>query len=270
VSEGGPTRPLRPFVDAGVLTVADLRIAETLGRLAGDHTAPVLLAAALAVRAPRLGHVCVELSSVAGTVTADGADPVEGALPWPEPDAWGAILAASPLVAVRRIADRPLVLDGDRLYLERYWHYEQEVARALAERAAITTPVPAGAGADAGDSGQIAAVRRALGGLLTVIAGGPGTGKTTTVARMLDDLVAGHVGPGAPRVALVAPTGKASARLEEALRGAKADVTPAFTGTIHRLLGRSPAATAPSGTTPATRSRTTSWWWTRPPWCPCR
>ncbi len=236
--------PLQPFVDAGVLAVADLRIAETLGRLADDRTAPVLLAAALAVRAPRLGHVCVELATVAGTVTADGADPVDGALPWPEPPAWRAALAASPLVTEGRMADRPLVLDGDRLYLERYWHFEQEVARGLAERAAVVTPVPAGARHQdgLGDATQVAAIHRALGGLLTVIAGGPGTGKTTTVARMLDDLVAGHTGPGAPRVALVAPTGKAGARLEEALRGATTTVTPAFTGTIHRLLGRAPGS----------------------------
>jgi exodeoxyribonuclease V alpha subunit len=243
VTAGGSVAPLQRFVDAGVLTVADLRIAQTLGRLAEEHTAAVLLAAALAVRAPRLGHVCVELSSVADTVTADGADPIDADLPWPEPSAWRAVLATSPLVAESRIADRPLVLDGDRLYLERYWHFEQQVARGLAERASVSTPVPAGAGGGVvDDPGQAAAIHRALGGLLTVIAGGPGTGKTTTVARMLDDLVAGHVGPGAPRVALVAPTGKAGARLEEALRGAKATVTPAFTGTIHRLLGRTPGS----------------------------
>jgi exodeoxyribonuclease V alpha subunit len=238
--------PLQPFVDAGVLAVTDLRIAETLGRLADDPTPPVLLAAALAVRAPRLGHVCVELSTVAGTVTADGADPVNGTLPWPDPSPWRAMLAASPLVAEGHIADRPLVLDGDRLYLERYWHFEQAVARGLAERAAIATPIPADAAASDREGGrdpeQADAVRRALAGLLTVIAGGPGTGKTTTVARMLDDLVAGHAGPNAPRVALAAPTGKAGARLEEALRRARTTVTPAFTGTIHRLLGRAPGS----------------------------
>jgi exodeoxyribonuclease V alpha subunit len=273
---------LAPYAAAGVLADADVRLAARLGRLGGETSPPVLLAIALALRAPRHGHVCVELGGVAGSIAVeprplseqaagvgagvgaeDTAEPIE--LDWPEVADWRAALTASPLVRAGGPGETPLVLEGDRLYLDRYWHYEERLARALTTRAAERVP-----GVDLGtvrtwldrlfppseespglDRQRLAAALAAL-RRLTVIAGGPGTGKTFTVTRVLALLHAEALArdPSRPlRAALAAPTGKAAARLSDSLReGADAlDLgpevgdaiarTPAFT--LHRLLGTS-------------------------------
>jgi exodeoxyribonuclease V alpha subunit len=258
---------LDDFNAAGVLAPADVHAACTYGRLCGDADPWVLLAAALAVRAPRLQHVCVDLPHVRGTVTVDDGEPADlDALPWPEPlTAWQARLRASPLVADGRGApdDRPLRLVGQRLYLDRYWRYEQRVLAALTARAAAPAP-----GVDervlaadlerlfgpeaTADAQQRAAAAAAVRGRLAVIAGGPGTGKTRTVSRVLA-LLAGQARAAEaalPRVALAAPTGKAAQRMAEALAGALAELDVddatrawllALDGlTLHRLLRRRP------------------------------
>jgi exodeoxyribonuclease V alpha subunit len=280
-----PPPTLVPFVDAGVLSAADVHVAVTLTRVLSEQDPVVLLGAALAVRAPRLQHVCLDLRQVRGTIVTDLADvdlsgsaPAGGeaatpdleALPWPDPDEWAARLAASPLVAVRDPGERlldgspaaavaPLTLAGDRLYLDRYWRYERLVAAALdaraqrpvAEvdherlRAALDTtfdgPAP---------DGQRLAAATAVLRHLAIVAGGPGTGKTTTVAailRLLDDQ-ATALGRRPPTVALAAPTGKAAQRLTASLRegadrpgtasaGARDRLREATATTIHRLLG---------------------------------
>ena len=227
---------LGAFNRAGVLAPADVHVALRLGRLGGEPDPSVLLAAALAVRAPRVGHVLADLSRVRATVLAEseemsgpgsesGAD--LDALPWPDPDGWPERVGASPLVSVGPGGpdDRPLRLVGSSLYLDRYWRDECLVAAELTARA--------GTG-------------------LTVIAGGPGTGKTTTVARLIAELEeqASTGGTRPPLVALAAPTGKAAARMEEAVR-AEADrieTSPVVrerlgalsASTLHRLLGRHP------------------------------
>ena len=101
----------------------------------------MLLAAGLAVRGPLLGHVCVDLASVADTVVVERADPeVQPELVWPPLPEWLAALPASALVAgpddVRpgSVVARPLVLDGDRLYLHRYWRYEQASWPTIVDR----------------------------------------------------------------------------------------------------------------------------------------
>jgi exodeoxyribonuclease V alpha subunit len=265
---------LGPFNAAGVLNAADVHVARRLGRFAGESDEQVLLAAALAVRAPRLGHVHVDLGAVHRTAAVDVDVPVDlGALPWPEPEAWVAGVAASPLVAAGLGGpdDRPLRLVGSWLYLDRYWREERQVAADLTTRAGQDidgvddavleagldrlfpppAPRPIGDGGDGPDRQREAAataVRRAL----TVVAGGPGTGKTTTVARILAllDEQATAAGLPPPLVALTAPTGKAAARLEEAVHeeAAGLDVGPAVrdrllathSSTIHRLLGWQP------------------------------
>ena len=105
---------LRAFNDAGVLAPADVHVA---GRLAGEDDPAVALAVALAVRAPRLGHVYVDLATVRDTATVETEEPVDlSALPWPDPAAWPAAVAASPLVAqgAGGPEDRPLRLLGSR------------------------------------------------------------------------------------------------------------------------------------------------------------
>ncbi len=247
---------LGAFNAAGVLDPADVRVAERVGRLGGEDRAEVLLALALATRAVRQGSVCVDLAAVDRTVLGEGDELVDtSALPWPEPGAWLATCRASRLVADGADAPgaRPLRLVDGRLYLQRYWGEEELVRLALAERAAdppaaAVADVAAGlAGLFDGDpravqqrrAAAVAALRR-----VTVVAGGPGTGKTTTVAKLLA-LLLDLPAPRPLRVALAAPTGKAAARLQEAVahdlpeqhRSRVGDAT-----TLHRLLGWRPGA----------------------------
>ena len=263
---------LAPFNAAGVLNAADVHVALRFGRFASETDERVLLAAAMAVRAPRLGHVHVDLATVRHTATVDVDVPVDlQALPWPDPREWVAALLGTTLVANGEDGpdDRPLRLIGSWLYLDRYWREERQVAADLAVRAehafeGVDLPVlragldrlfpgdgaeaVAGAGPDLQRLAAAVAVLRPL----TVVAGGPGTGKTTTVARILALLEeqAHATGAAPPLVALTAPTGKAAARLEEAVHQEAAGLDVADdlrarllatkASTLHRLLGWQP------------------------------
>jgi exodeoxyribonuclease V alpha subunit len=275
---------LAAFNAAGVLSAADVHVARRLGRFGQEPDDVVLLAAALAVRGPRLGHVHVDLGAVRHTATVDVDVPVDlRALPWPEPEAWVAAVAASPLVVAGEDGpgDRPLRLVGSWLYLDRYWREERQVAADLAVRAEHTVdgvdlgvlraglerlfPATAADAAGGGGTGEAAAAdggdgpdrQRLVAAAavlrpLAVVAGGPGTGKTTTVARILAllDEQAETAGAPPPLVALTAPTGKAAARLEEAVHeeAARLDVDDdrrrrllaTHASTLHRLLGWQP------------------------------
>jgi exodeoxyribonuclease V alpha subunit len=241
---------LGAFNEAGVLDAADVHVANRVGRLGGEADEQVLLAAALAVRAARLGSVCVDLSTVDHTVLGESDEPVDvSALPWPSPPEWLAACRAGSVVAdgASAATGLPLRLVDGLLYLERFWGEEELVRRSLAERAAVPPPIVdldvLRSGLAAHFPEQAAARQRlaaAVGVLrhVTVLAGGPGTGKTTTVARLLA-LLAEQPGP-LPRIALAAPTGKAAARLQEAVTaqlpaGSRARVADA--ATLHRLLG---------------------------------
>ena len=264
---GGHTR-LEVFNRAGVLGPADVHTARRLSHLGGETDELVTLAVALAVRAPRVGHVSVDLATVRSVAGADAADDVDiDALPWPEPDGWLERVAASPLVAVGETQEeRPLRLIGTSVYLDRYWRDEVAVADDLLSRAGALPATVDGASltarvsplfGDAVDEDQLAAVTTAVGRLFTVIAGGPGTGKTTTVARLLAVLLleAEARAERPPLIGLAAPTGKAAARLEEAVRaevsrmvasGAlRSELAARLAGisgsTLHRLLGSRPS-----------------------------
>ena len=259
---------LREFNQAGVLAAADVHVALVLGRLARIADPELLLAAALAVRAPRLGHVFVDLRTASQTVAVEdeaGEDLL--ALPWPEPEAWlDALRAARGLLACGEDEDtevRPLRLIGSRLYLDRYWREERQLAAGLAGlalapsrtveidrlRAALARLFPA-----RDDQLQRCAAACAVLRGLSVVAGGPGTGKTTTVARLaalLAELAAG-AGQPPPLIALCAPTGKAAARLQEAVHAeasqltvdeeVRAQLLDLRASTIHRLLGWRPGS----------------------------
>jgi exodeoxyribonuclease V alpha subunit len=259
---------LVPFLDAGLLAPVDVHVAVTLGRVRGDERPDTLLAAALAVRAPRLKHVCIDLRTVRDTIVAnvDEDDPTDldiDALPWPDVEGWLRQLAVSPLVTVRDPATRdepaeqgrdiaPLTLAAGRLYLDRYWHYERRVAAALHTRALRTVgevDVPTlRRGLDVAFTGvapdrQRVAAAAAVLRHLAVVAGGPGTGKTTTVAailRLLDEQAAA-CGRRPPAVALAAPTGKAAQRLTASLREAAAG---AGAGPVDPGTGAGPAGGA--------------------------
>jgi len=222
--------PLRAFNDAGVLAAADVHVALRLARFAGGWDGDVALAAALAVRAPRLGHVFVDLATIRDTAAVEGEEPVDlTALPWPEPHAWVERVASSPLAA------GPLRLEGTALYLDRYWREERRLAadlRAFAGAPASGAAVPF---PDAADP-QAQAVEVALRRRFTVIAGGPGTGKTTTVAHIVSRLVRDGAAPSL--IALAAPTAVAAARLGEAVEQETGLGIEAMT--LHRLLGYRP------------------------------
>jgi exodeoxyribonuclease V alpha subunit len=256
---------LRAFNDAGILAAADVHVALRLGALAGELDEAVLLAAALAVRGPRLGHVHVDLATIAATAAVETEQPVDlGALPWPPPHVWIRRVAASPLVAVGDDGEppnRPLRLVGGWLYLDRYWREERQVAAdllAFGGRSAFDVDMPvlreglARLFPSETAGRQCLAAASAVRHGLTVVAGGPGTGKTTTVARIVALLAeqAAAAGSPAPLIALAAPTGKAAARLEEAVRDEAVGlpVTQAIreqllglhASTLHRLLGWRP------------------------------
>lgn len=233
---------LAAFNDSGVLAAADVHVARRLGRLGVESNESVLLAAALAVRAVRLGSVCVELDRWR-ELSVEDVD--VAALPWPASDVVDALRASPLVVGGPAGALRPLQLvdtaDGPLLYLDRYFRQERTVASVLDRRAASAPAVPVDAvraglasafgTADAPDRQRLAAAVAAT-RWTSVITGGPGTGKTYTVARLLAVLRA--MSPDI-RVALAAPTGKAAARLAE-------EVSPLGLGatTLHRLLGWRP------------------------------
>jgi exodeoxyribonuclease V alpha subunit len=263
---------LAAFNAAGVLNAADVHVALRFGRFAAETDERVLLAAALAVRAPRLGHVHVDLATVRHTATVDVDVPVDlQALPWPDPPAWVAALLGSRLVGNGENGpdDRPLRLLGSWLYLDRYWREERQVAADLAVRAeqsfagvdlgvlraSLARLFPVGAPSAekaAGPDRQRLAAAVAVVRPLTVVAGGPGTGKTTTVARILAllDEQAKAAGAPPPLVALTAPTGKAATRLAEAVHeeaaaldladDLRARLLATKASTLHRLLGWQP------------------------------
>jgi exodeoxyribonuclease V alpha subunit len=251
---------LRVFNEAGILAAADIHVAERLAQLAKEKDELVQLATALAVRAPRLGSVCVDLATIADTAGADLDTPAETeTLPWPEPEAWLDALSASSLVAVGETGgdDRPLRLVGTTIYLDRYWRDERFVAADLLARnepagdvdmTVLADGLTALFNGEEPDLQRLAAATSVL-RQLAVVGGGPGTGKTTTVTRilLLLDAQAKAVGLPAPLVALTAPTGKAAARLEEAVHEEaaalslseheRARLLETSASTIHRLLG---------------------------------
>ncbi|MFI2365157.1 exodeoxyribonuclease V subunit alpha [Promicromonospora sp. NPDC019610] len=265
----GATGLLRTFNDAGVLTAADVHVARRTADLAGEDDEAVRLAVALAVRAVRQGSVCVDLGGFAADQDP-GAGPDDEALPWPAADGWLDRVAAGPL------AERSVVrADLGLLYLDRYWREERQVCDDLAAR--LAAPAPAVDDALLADSAarlfpgaayaeQRAAALTTARRLTTVLTGGPGRGKTTTVAGLLALLAeqAEHAGGRRLRIALAAPTGKAAARLQEAVAealdapsraGARPEAgRPEFTaddrrrldglqaGTLHRLLGWRPGS----------------------------
>ncbi|MBB3036457.1 exodeoxyribonuclease V subunit alpha [Hoyosella altamirensis] len=250
---------LQVFNAAGVLAPADVHVAQRLQKLGGETSEIALLAAALATRAVRLGSVCVDLNRLSEVTVESEIDLDE--LPWPDSADVVAALKRSPLLDSHEYPLHPLRLvattEGELLYLDRYYRQEQTIRRILDQRAlshptvddarvtdilvrlfrteeGTVTPPP--------DRQRIAAAL-ATTHWTTAIAGGPGTGKTHTVARILAVLYALH-GEGL-RIGLAAPTGKAAARLEESINQQAAQLgLPAGLSamTLHRLLGWRPGS----------------------------
>lgn len=294
---------LVPFVEAGAFGPSEVHLAALVRRIA-DCDDNVVLGVAAAAWSSLHGHSCADIAQVGRFIDEslrvdDGGGPDRSetdavvdrgdavVLPWPAPDAWRAALAAA--TDVVRIADahdaepqpgvHPVVLHGDRLYLERDWIDEGVIAASLAGRAVADALSLAASAASllgellpptttitdpltgeqaAADNLQRSAADLALSQRLAVIVGGPGTGKTYSVARLLAVLVEhGRATGSEPRIALAAPTGKAKARLKESIASAlapardesgavlpspipdvvRASLAALVPTTIHRLLG---------------------------------
>jgi exodeoxyribonuclease V alpha subunit len=244
----------------GALSPLDEHFARAMGRIAAESRPEVLLATALVSRHVSNGHVCLDLAQLAGgaALVDDAGRPVPPES-FPRLDAWRAALQSSALVGGPTDAT-PLVLDdADRLYLRRYWTHQERLAAAIRVRSAQIDTVtehawltqtldrlfPTDSGAlDWQRIAALMAVQRPF----LVISGGPGTGKTFTVVKILALLIeaALQMGRRPPRITLVAPTGKAAARLAESIRRTKptlpcaeavAQAIPDDAATIHRCLG---------------------------------
>lgn len=274
---------LSASVRSGVISVGDMHAAITIGQLVPTQDASVLLALALAVRVTRMGHVCLHLDELTATLEEFGAteDPFVDlssgddlrVAQFPPLEQWWAALLASPATAtaeeMRQKAIQPpppLVLDNRKVYLSRYWGFEESVAEDLLGRASKPrSGIGVGVelrqlldqlfppGHSNTDPNQVRAVEEATKRQLLVIGGGPGTGKTSTIARLLALATSSwDAEPDArlPTVLLAAPTGKAAARMTEALHSAVQnlagleDSIAAFllgleAKTIHRMIGSS-------------------------------
>ncbi|MBJ6749030.1 exodeoxyribonuclease V subunit alpha [Geomonas anaerohicana] len=235
--------------DGVQLNDIDRQFAAFICRLAGSRDQHVEAAAALLSRGVTAGDVCLDLDTALEEGRAAGFR-LESTSTWRDR------LKASPAVGAPG-EFKPLILDPTgRLYLQRYWRYESELAQAILDRgepapfdreqlrkglARLFPPTPGET--DWQRIAALAAVTRRF----CVISGGPGTGKTTTVVKVLSLLLeqAETAGAGsALRIALAAPTGKAAARLKESISGGldKADpvvreLIPEEVFTLHRLLG---------------------------------
>jgi exodeoxyribonuclease V alpha subunit len=242
----------------------DRHFAGLMQRFAGGDCPELALAAALVSRRLAEGHSCLCLDEVAGKELPESPAGNISPLTCPPRGEWENVLRSTAVVG-KPGDDKPLILDNaGRLYLHRYWKYEQTVAAEILKRrqqppfALDAKTVAAGLaklfpGKTKDANWQQVAAFAALRQRLSVITGGPGTGKTWTVARLLALLLAQ---PGGENllVKLAAPTGKAAARLQEALSRSLAGLACSeavkarlqakdLTTTIHRLLGTIPQST---------------------------
>lgn len=232
--------------------IAPLELALADWSLRHGSNDPVALGMALTARAVNEGHSCLVLSDTGPAIPGEPA--------FCSPDSFINALKASPLVGAPG-ASCPMILDGHRLYLHRYWAYESRLASRLQdlltrEPATVDTTFLERDGglfdyswvSEGEPQWQAVAAAVALRHRFVVISGGPGTGKTYTVLRLIRLLVqaAQSVGRTPPVIRLAAPTGKAAARMMESIRAGLTSVPsgeslrewlPDKATTLHRLLG---------------------------------
>jgi exodeoxyribonuclease V alpha subunit len=235
------------------LNPIDRRFAAFISRVAGDAAPLTGVVSALVSNAVGEGNICLNLADIAGRrILLDGVE-----TEFPGIEELRSVLEATRVVGLPGDF-RPFVLDGEgRIYLYRYWKYEQDLALAILEKTAHVCssidvellreglsrlfPAESGAGPDPLITAAVAAVRKKF----CIISGGPGTGKTSTLVKILALLI--EQAKGSPlRIALAAPTGKSAARLKEAVGLTKENLNcaaevkdriAADVSTIHRLLG---------------------------------
>ncbi|GJH02749.1 exodeoxyribonuclease V subunit alpha [Paraburkholderia terrae] len=287
---------LADWVERGWLREVDAAFARFLAREVPHAHALLILAAALASHQLGRGHACLDLVATlrdpafALSLPPDGLSvrtdddaeedvvPPSKVLAGVTVERWRAALDDPSLVGDGE-GSTPLVLVGTRLYLRRYWQYERNVCRAIGQRLAASVevegaldvgslqhalgtlfpraPAPGLAQDDARTDWQKLACALAARSAFSIVTGGPGTGKTTTVVKLLallQSLALTGVDGKPLRIRLAAPTGKAAARLNESIANAverlpldgfadgetiRAAIPVAVT-TLHRLLGTRP------------------------------
>jgi exodeoxyribonuclease V alpha subunit len=257
----------RPLLDADYFSLIDFFFAEEVILREKKSDELLFLAAASASRCAREKHVCLDLEKIPRGEYPEG-EQFEGLISYPEPSVWKKHLSGCAAVGSPG-SDTPLILDGMRLYLHKYHRYETGLASSILSRSKVLPfdrdlvssgleilfgekdPVP---------DWQRSAVMNAAVRNFSVVTGGPGTGKTTTAAKIVLLLLYQAIRTGNPcRIALCAPTGKAAAHLHTSIRKAASMVhdgspekqalvdealpfLPERSHTIHRLLGSIPGS----------------------------
>lgn len=257
---------LAPAVDAGVLRPLDIALVQLLARHSDQPCDTTLTLAAWCSQQHGSGHICLNIADSCATpeqLLPEQTQQKAGAMAWWQQQNAADLLTrlgASRLVDAEgdREGNTPLVLDNGRLYLRRNWRDEVDVSDGVQQRLhqPVNLPSELAHQLDAlfppqpDIDWQKVACAMAARSNLTLITGGPGTGKTTTVVKLLALLQETALNTGRPlRIRLAAPTGKAAARLTDAI-GRAADALPVDDSvkaaiprdvtTLHKLLGRRP------------------------------
>lgn len=270
---------LEHWAEAGALRSLDLAFTRFIAQQNPNSDEAVLLAAALVSERNGHGHVCLDLAStltnpkqLLHSLTASpeelaAKEELNQYLSQYDVARWQQALAQHPAVANAEQGphNTPFVLAGSAeqplLYLRRYWQYEQHIMAAIQERLANPPRIEEEAAktllndlfpaSEQRPDWQKIACLLAAKNRFAIITGGPGTGKTTTVVRLLALLQGLNLHQGLPalRIHLAAPTGKAAARLSESIAKSVSDLNthqeikdqvPTTASTLHRLLGTQP------------------------------
>lgn len=255
---------LNALVAAGKITAASAHVANAIARRAGEIDPGIIASVACLVSAQERGNVCLSVSELGDLISEWESDLDELGIGRMYGDGrWRDKLLNSALIGEGETY--PLVLDGKRLYLQRNWIYECRVAAEFIKRmtapdycvdvARLSRALVRWFGPDSEKTavelapiaaGWLAAIRPLL-----VITGGPGTGKTTALAKIIG-LLCDLARDSSPRIGVAAPTGKGARRAESALRAVLKDILPRDGGegvasieamTLHRLLGKRPGET---------------------------
>lgn len=258
---------LTQLSDAKLIRPIDIQFAKFIQSIENQHSEEVAFIAALLSYELSKGNICLRIDRLNAAhllgVYGEKGEELKRAT---EKINWRQVLSQASVVGDENTdSNQPLILDGSMLYLQRYWYYEQFLAnklRALAEPIQFTTQeqqllsnllemlFPDSGSEKEQPNWQKVAVAVALTRRLSVISGGPGTGKTTTVVKLLSALIEQGRQKNKPaKISLVAPTGKAAARLTESIGSAVKSLAidpeiraaiPTQASTIHRLLGARP------------------------------